>query len=81
MENCNQSLTDAGESSETKPPRQLSTDPTVVRMRDYMRDRRVAKKFGWTVSVWKAAGSPQPGTSPDVSPCTTEAPVGPPDAA
>ncbi len=81
MENCNQSLTDAGASSETKPPRQLSTDPKVVRMRDYMRKNRIAKKCGWTVSVWEAAGSPLPGTSPDTLPSESEAPQGAPDAA
>lgn len=62
METCNQSLTDAGASSETPKPRQLSTDPKAARMREYMAKRRKSKLVGMTVAEWEKAGCPSPDT-------------------
>lgn len=81
METCNQSSTDAGENSETKPPRQLSTNPKAIYMRDYLRKQRISKRFGWTVSQWEAAGSPIPSGSGEGIAAQKESPDGPPDAA
>lgn len=53
MNDSMKSSPDVGTSSET--------NPKVLYMRDYMRKRRIAKRFGWTVSQWEAAGSPLPG--------------------